>query len=105
MILSSIFPQLRTQAQRVKAQIAKLDLELTSRYGDRYLQLKQQLNSSRDAYDRARAEAEAGGTLPLDERKERVERRVAQAGSRAAQREGEIRQQLKQLWHSIKNKR
>lgn len=106
MILTfSLLPMLQTQSARIKAQIAKIDLELTARYGDRYDRFKQQLNTTRDWYDRTKAESQASGTIPLEQRQAQADRQVADAGSRAAQKEAAIVQQLKDLWYSIRNNR
>ncbi len=98
----SIFPLLQAQSVRLKAQIAELDRKLALRYGDKYLQVKQQLNqqldSSKTWYQKAKAEAQSSGTIPLDQQQAETNQQVAKAGTSAAQKEAAIKQQLKDLW-------
>jgi hypothetical protein len=102
----SIFSTLQVQSARLKAIIADLDRKLDVRYGDRYRQFKQQVEGRVDRskvwYDKTRSEAETSGTIPLEQRQQDASRRVADAGSAAARKEALIKQQLRDLWQSIK---
>ena len=104
----SIFPLLQAQSVRLKAQIAELDRRLALRYGDKYYQVKQQLDkqldSSKTWYQKTKAEAQSSGTIPLEQKQAETDRQVAKAGTSAAQKEAVIKQQLKDLWYNIKNR-
>lgn len=100
----SIFPLLQAQSVRLKAQIAELDRRLALRYGDKYSQVKQQLDSSKTWYQKTKAEAQTSGTIPLEQKQAETDRQVAEAGSSAAQKEAAIKQQLKDLWSNLKNR-
>jgi hypothetical protein len=100
----SLFPMLQAQSTRIKAKLADLDRTLASRYGDRYIQVKQQLDGTKVAYERTRAEAERTGTIPLAQKQESTSREFAQAGAAAARTEAVIKQRLRSLWHSVKNR-
>jgi hypothetical protein len=97
MFILSIFPLLQ-------ARLSELDRHLESRYGDRYGQIKQQLQDPKSWYAKTRAEAESTGTMPLDRQQSATHDRFARAGSTAARTEGAIKQQLQELWRSIKNR-
>jgi hypothetical protein len=108
MFILSIFPLLQAQSARLKARLSEVNRQLELRYGDRYGQIKdqieQQLAGTKIWYEKTRAEAERTGTIPLDRQQEATSDRFARAGSTAARKEGAIKQQLKELWHSIKNR-
>ena len=100
----SIFPQLQAQSVRLKAQMAEWDRNLTLRHGDRYNQIKQQLKDTQVWYEQTKAEAKSSGTIPLDKKQTETNDRFADAGSVAARKEAVIKQQLKDLWQSIRNR-
>jgi hypothetical protein len=100
----SIFPLLQTQSTRLKMQIAEWDRSLALRYGDRYNNIKQQLEGTKTWYEQTKSEAHRSGTIPLEQKQTELSSRVAEAGSAAARKEAVIKQQLKDLWHSIKNR-
>ncbi|WP_310482077.1 hypothetical protein [Chamaesiphon sp. VAR_48_metabat_403] len=100
----SLLPMLQAQSTRIKAKLADLDRTLASRYGDRYFQVKQQLDGTKVSYEQTRAEAERTGTIPLEQKQESASREVAKAGSSAARTEAMLKQRLKDFWLSVKNK-
>jgi hypothetical protein len=104
MFTLSIFPLLQAQSARLKARLSEVDRQLELRYGDRYGQIKQQLGGTKSWYRRTRAEAESTGSIPLDRQQQATGDRFARAGSAAARKEGEIKQQLKELWQSLKQR-
>lgn len=108
LLILGIFPQLQAQSARFKAIAAELDRKLALRYGDRYLEIKQQLDRRAEGtkawYEKSKSEAQASGTIPLERRQEETDRQVARAGSDAARKEAAIKQQLKDLWVTIKKR-
>jgi hypothetical protein len=104
MFILSIFPLLQAQSARLKARLSEVDRQLELRYGQIKDQIEQQLAGTKIWYEKTRAEAERTGTIPLDRQQEATNDRFARAGSTAARKEGAIKQQLKELWHSIKNR-
>lgn len=104
MILTlDIFSFLKTQYARLRTQISRLDRRLALRYGDRYDEIKQQLDGTKNWYKKTKSEAESSGTIPLEQRQEETSRQFAKAGSAAARKEEVIKQKLKQLWLNITN--
>jgi hypothetical protein len=100
----SIFPLLQAQSVRLKAKLAELDGRLEQRYGDRYYRVKQQLDGTKVWYEKTRSQSESTGTIPLEQKQESTSREFAKAGSSAARKEALIKQQLKELWQTIKNR-
>jgi hypothetical protein len=93
----SIFPLLQ-------ARIAELDRSLVSRYGDRYNQIKQQPARVKDWYEQTKSASQASGKIPLEQKQTAAHDRFAEVGAVAARKEAVIKQQLKDLWHSIRNR-
>jgi hypothetical protein len=108
LLIFGILPQLQVQSARLKAIAAELDRKLALRYGDRYLDIKQQLDrqveGTKSWYEKTKSEAQTTGTIPLDRQQEQTDRQVARAGSGAARKEAAIKQQLKELWQTIKKR-
>ncbi|NES95793.1 MAG: histidine kinase [Desertifilum sp. SIO1I2] len=92
---------LQRQYARVRMQLIALDEKLTNRYGDRYDEVKQQLENAQAWYETKKAEVEAGATDPVQQKQIEVENKAAQAGSVVARKEREVKQQLKELWQTV----
>jgi hypothetical protein len=91
----------KAQYKHLKAQVAKLDLELGLRYGDRYNKIKQKFGRAKSWYETTKSEAKNSNTIPLEQKQDETNRQFAKAGSTAAIKEGIIKQKLKTFWHSI----
>ncbi|MCD8485769.1 MAG: histidine kinase [Desertifilum sp.] len=92
---------LQRQYARVRMQLIALDEKLTNRYGDRYNEVKQQLENAQAWYDTKKAEVEASGTDPVQQTQVQVESKAGEAGSVVARKEREVKQQLKELWQTV----
>ncbi len=84
--------------------IVNLDTELTVRYGDRYELLKQRFGNTRFWYKNAKANAEVTGVAPLQQKQIELETKVGEAGTSVAQKEQQIRQQVKEVLQSVVSK-
>jgi hypothetical protein len=108
MLTLSIFASLQAQSARLKTRLGELDRQLELRYGDRYGRVKGQVKdkvaATKSWYEKTRTEAERTGTIPLDSQQAATSDRFGRAGSTAARKEVAIKQQLKELWHNIKNR-
>ncbi len=104
MSILSRFPVILAQSARLKTQLSELDRRLALRYGDRYYKVKQQLDDTKVWYEKTRAEAQASGTIPLEQKQVETDRQVGDAGSAAARKEAVIKQQIKELWQTIKTR-
>ena len=105
MSILSRFLFLQAQSARLKTQLTELDRKLALRYGDRYYKVKQQLDDTKVWYEKTRSQAQATGTIPLEQKQAATDRQVGDAGSAAARKEAVIKQQIKELWQSIKTRK
>ncbi|NJR50145.1 MAG: hypothetical protein HC780_11810 [Leptolyngbyaceae cyanobacterium CSU_1_3] len=97
-LIVTLFNTLKNRASvQFQSQMIKLDAKLLERYGDRYTTLKQRVGTFVTSYNAAKANAEATGTDPLQQKQVELEDKVGQAGASVARTEQQIRQQLKDL--------
>ncbi len=89
---------LKQQYLDLKFQLANLDAKLASRYGNRYSEVKQQLENVKTLYDRAKAEAEASGVTPVQAKQTEIERKLSRFASAAAIAEHEIVKYIQEIW-------
>jgi hypothetical protein len=78
-----------------------LDAKLTARYGDRYELIKQRLIHTRLWYKNAKANAEATGIVPLQQKQVELETKAGDTGTFVAQKEQQIKQQVQETWQSV----
>ncbi len=89
----------------LKQRILHLDAKLTGRYGDRYLKAKQRLRSASDWYKATLAQTATTTDVPLVERKQaEFNQTIEVAGTSVAQKEHQIKQQLKQFLRTATSK-
>jgi hypothetical protein len=103
MLAINISELLRSQYDRFIEWLSEIDQRLTIRYGDRYNNFKQQFGHAKNWYEKEKSEAKSSGTIPLEQKQAEIIHQLAEAGSAAAQKEGLIKVQLKELWRTIKN--
>uniref|UniRef100_A0A832H1V6 Histidine kinase n=1 Tax=Oscillatoriales cyanobacterium SpSt-402 TaxID=2282168 RepID=A0A832H1V6_9CYAN len=100
---SKQFAAAKEQYEKVKAQLAVLDERLAERYGDRYEQVKHQLEkyweTARIWYDQRRAEVETGATDPVQRSQTDFSSKFADAGTFVARKEQEIKARIKDALH------
>lgn len=105
---SQQFAVVREQYARLQTQLNRLDTQLTERYGDRYEdvkhQLEQYLESVKTWYDQTKAKVEAGAPDPVQAAKMDLEDRLAEAGTAVARKEQEVKQHLKSFLHQDKHR-
>lgn len=89
---------LKQQYLNLKFQLANLDTKLSARYGDRYTDVKHQLDRIKTIYDREKVEAEASGVTPVQAKQTEIERKLSKFASAVAITEHEIKQYLQELW-------
>lgn len=101
---SKQFAVVQEQYAKLRSQLAVLDERLAERYGDRYEQVKHQLEKYWDNakvwYDKNRAEVESGQVDPVEKTQVGLGEKFAQAGSFVAQKEQEIKSKIKDALHS-----
>jgi hypothetical protein len=89
---------LKQQYLDLKFQLANLDAKLAARYGDRYSEVKQQLEKVKVLYDNAKSEAEARGITPVQAKQSEIERKISKFAASAVIAEQEIVKYLQDLW-------
>ena len=89
---------LKQQYLNLKFQLANLDTKLSDRYGHRYAEVKQQLESVKTLYDKSKAEAEANGVTPIQSKQTEIERKLSKFAASAVIVEQEIVKYLQELW-------
>lgn len=94
------FGMLQEQYLKLKSRLASIDKKLEIRYGDRYDEVKQQWEKAKTWYDQKKSEAEASGTVPLQQKQTEIENNLGELGSVAARKEQEVKQQLQELWEN-----
>ncbi len=94
------FGILQEQYLKLKSRLASIDKKLELRYGDRYDEVKQQWEKAKTWYDQKKSEAEASGTVPLQQKQTEIENNLGELGSVAARKEQEVKQQLQELWEN-----
>ncbi len=101
---SKQFAVAKEQYEKVKTQLAVLDEQLAERYGDRYEQVKQQLEKYWEAvkvwYEQRRTEVETGATDPVQRSQSDFNSKFADAGTFVARKEQEIKDRIKNALHS-----
>jgi ABC-type transporter Mla subunit MlaD len=101
---SKQFATLQEQYTRLRSQLVGLDERLAEKYGDRYAQIKHQLekywDNTKTWYEENRTEVEAGKSDPVAKAQDGLGEKFAQAGSFVAQKEREIKSKIKDALHS-----
>ncbi len=82
----------------LKSQLASLDQKLAARYGDRYSEIKQQWENAKTWYGQKKVEAEASGTIPLQQKVTDIESNIGGLGAVVARKEKEVKQHLQEIW-------
>ncbi|OYQ62545.1 hypothetical protein B9G53_21605 [Pseudanabaena sp. SR411] len=91
---------LQEQYLKLKSQLANLDVKLAIRYGDRYDEIKQQWENAKIWYGQKKIEAEASGTIPLQQKVTDIENNIGGLGAVVARKEKEVKQHLQEIWES-----
>lgn len=99
------FELVERQYAKLKMQMAALDEYLETRYGDRYGEVKQRLETTRENakiwYETAKTDAAKSGIDPIQQRQAELETRVGAFGTTVAQKEQQIKQRLKEIWQTV----
>ena len=88
---------LPTRYTKLKNQVGNLDTNLTERYGDRYVVVKQHLKKGAAWYKDVTAQAKTMEPTVLQARQAEFENKLGETGATVARKEREVKQQLKEL--------
>jgi hypothetical protein len=103
---STVFNGIRVRiVDRLRGQITNLDARLTTQYGNRYETVKHRLRMFQVWYNNSKANAEAIGTDPVQQKQAAIELKVAEQGAFVARKEQQIRQQVKEYIDAVVSKK
>jgi chromosome segregation ATPase len=91
---------LQKRYAQLKAQLAILQANLASRYGEQYEEVKQYLDEAKNWYERAQEEPEVF-TDKVAQKRTEFEQKLGEAGSAVAQKEQQVKKLLQELWYSL----
>lgn len=103
-IKNQLLTGLHPKYAELKNQAVNLDTNLTERYGDRYIPVKQRLEKAVVWYNTALAQAKTMEPNALQQRQAEFENKLGEAGTTVAQKERHIKQQLKVLLQTATTK-
>lgn len=103
-IKTQLFARLHQKYSEFKTQTVNLDANLTERYGDRYIAVKQRLEKVAAWYTTVTAQARTMEPTILQQKQAKVENKLGEAGVTLAQKERHVKQQLKELWQTAVTK-
>jgi F0F1-type ATP synthase membrane subunit b/b' len=92
-----VFNIFQQRYDHLKQQLAELDTRLQERYGDRYDEVKRQLETAQAWYASAKAEGETLGTEAKHFKQDELEAKAADLGTTIAQKEAKIKAQLREI--------
>jgi uncharacterized protein YjbJ (UPF0337 family) len=91
---------MQEQYARLRAKLAVLDANLAGRYGDRYDEVKQHLDSAKKWYENTKTNTEAGSPNGVQQKHAEFEQKLGELGTALAHKEKQIKEQLKELWQT-----
>ncbi|GAB4133139.1 MAG: hypothetical protein Fur0046_03630 [Cyanobacteria bacterium J069] len=86
---------------RLQQQLADLDVRLQARYGDRYDEVKRQLETAQTWYASAKAEGETLGDRARHFKQDELEDKAANLGATLAHKEEQIKAQLREIVNNV----
>ena len=97
---SEEFALLQKRYAQLKSQLAIIQANLANRYGESSVNVSHYLEEAKAWYEKARETPEVF-TGKIEEKQQKFERKLGEAGSSIAKKERKIKQLLKELWQSI----
>jgi hypothetical protein len=94
---------LQKRYAQLKTQLAILQANLATRYGERYEDARKHLDDAKTWYERAQPQAEVVADQVKQKRTE-FENKLGEAGTALAQREKRVKHLLKELWETVIDK-
>ncbi|HIK39141.1 hypothetical protein [Thermoleptolyngbya sp. M55_K2018_002] len=95
-----VFDIFQQRYDHLKQQLAELDARLQERYGDRYEEVKRQIETAQTWYANAKTKGETLGNEAKHFKQVELEEKAADLGTTIAQKEAEIKAQLRQIVNS-----
>jgi polyhydroxyalkanoate synthesis regulator phasin len=98
---SEEFALLQKRYAQLKAQLAVVQANLASRYGEQYEEVNKYLNEAKTWYEKAKEDPEVF-TEPAKQKRVEFEQKLGEAGSAVARKEKQIKRILQELWRAMK---
>lgn len=89
------FTQLKQQYVHLQTQLGYVDEKLAERYGDRYAEVKHQLENAKTWYETNKSKVEAGEPNMVDQKQAQWSETAADVGTKAAHFEDRVKHQIK----------
>jgi len=89
------FTQLKQQYVHLQTQLGYVDEKLAERYGDRYAEVKHQLENAKTWYEANKSKVEAGEPNLVDQKQTQWSETAADVGTKAAHFEDRVKHQIK----------
>lgn len=90
---------------QLRAQLSILRANIASRYGGQFEEVEHHLESAKQWYANAKAQAteasHSGEKTMLEQKQAEFEARMGEAGTAIARKEQAIKQRLRELWHTV----
>jgi hypothetical protein len=90
---------------QLRAQLSILRANIATRYGGQFEEVEHHLESAKQWYNNAKAQANAkaatGETTVLEQKQSEFETKLGEAGTAIARKEQAIKQRLRDLWHIV----
>lgn len=99
---SEEFALLQKRYAQLKAQLAVVQANLASRYGEQYEEVNKYLDEAKAWYEKAKEDPEVF-TEPVKAKRAKFEQKLGEAGGAVARKEKQLKQLLQELWHEIKD--
>ena len=91
---------LQKRYAQLKAQIAVINANLASRYGESYGNVSQYLDEAKGWYEKAKDDPQVF-TGKIESKQQEFEEKLGKTGTAIAKRERQVKQLLKELWKSL----
>jgi hypothetical protein len=96
---------MRKRYAQLQTELAILQANLASRYGERYEEVKQHLDRAQTWYTNAQEKSESTGKTLVEQKQTEFEAKLSQAGAALARKEKEVKHILQDLWRSFSKDR
>jgi polyhydroxyalkanoate synthesis regulator phasin len=93
---------LQKRYAQLKAQLAVVRANLSSRYGTQYEDANKYLEEAKNWYEKAKEDPEVF-TEPVKQKRAEFEQKLGEAGGAIARKERQVKQLLQELWRSLKD--
>lgn len=99
-----VYAVLEQRYAQLKQQLAELDARLMERYGDRYEEVKHQLDNAQVWYTNAKAEGKVNDVQMAELKQVQLQEKAANFGATVAQKEAQLKEQVRHILNNVLNR-